>query len=457
MQPIQTYQDALDYLYSFINHDRKPARTPHEARHNLDRTRALLAAVGHPEHRLRTVVVAGTKGKGSTAAMLESIVRQAGYRTGLWISPHLNSYRERIQIDRSYITQEQLIAGVRRLQPIADTFDVATYGSPSTFELGFALALRHFADQQVDLALLEVGLGGRYDCANVVHPLVTLVASISYDHTNVLGATLSKIAYDKAGTFKPGIPAITVPQPQEAARMLAQVAHEVGTPLHLAAEPRPEGLQCYETEPPPPAPNAPPPLPEIAYPVEPATNLRGAFQQENARLACGAAVLLRQNGLLIPDDALRRGLATVHWPGRLELVQQSPLLVLDGAHNGHSAQRLAAALRAEFRYSRLFVILGVSRDKHIEAILAALLPHTHTLVLTHSRHPRAYTDLDKIAAMARGSSPPFSGPILFTGDIPDALEEARALAAPDDLICVTGSLFVVGAARETLGVATICD
>ncbi len=449
---IASYQDALDYLYSFIDFERKPARTPQQAAHNLARMRAWLAALGDPQQHFQSVVIAGTKGKGSTAAMLESILRAAGYRTGMWTSPHLNSYRERIQVDRTLISQADLIALVQQIPPLLEHFDSASLGVPTTFELGFGLALRHFANQGVQVAVVEVGLGGRYDCANVLTPLVSLVASISYDHTNVLGTTLSKIAYDKAGIFKPAVPAITVPQHPEAAAMLMQVAQQVGTPLHLAA-PLPDETEevCRDAN------INRTSLPLLACPVEPTPRLRGAFQRENARLACGAAVLLRQHPtspLDISDAAIRTGLDTVQWAGRLEVIRQQPLIVLDGAHNGDSAHKLVRALRDEFNYARLLLVLGISRDKHIDAILSELLPATALLMLTRSRHPRALSDLASLAERCRAW---YAGEILITDNVPDALELVQQHATPADLICVTGSLFVVGAARETLGVATVCD
>lgn len=449
---IVTYQDALDYLYSFIDFERKPARTPQAAAHNLARTRAWLAALGDPQQHFHSVVIAGTKGKGSTAAILESMLRAAGYRTGMWTSPHLNSYRERIQVDRLLVTQDDLIALVQQIPPLLEQFDRTGVGVPTTFELGFGLALRHFANQGVQVAVVEVGLGGRYDCANVLTPLVSLVASISYDHMHVLGTTLTRIAHDKAGIFKPGVPAITVPQHPEAAATLMQVAQEVGTPLVLAA-PVPDETEevCRDVN------INRTSLPLIGCPVEPIPRLRGAFQRENARLACGAAMLLRQHPtrpLDISDAAIRQGLATVQWAGRLEVIAGAPPVVLDGAHNGDSAHKLMRALHAEFDYARLLLVLGISRDKQIDAILSELLPATALLVLTRSRHPRALRDLDRLAERCRTW---YTGAILTTDDVPDALELARQHATPADLICVTGSLFVVGAAREALGVATVCD
>lgn len=453
---LNTYQESLDYLYSFIDHERRPAATPREAQYNLMRTHALLSAVGNPQQTFSSIVVGGTKGKGSTCAMLESIARSAGYRIGLWTSPHLNSYRERIQVDRQLISRAGLVDAVRRLLPVIERFDAATYGVPTTFELGFALALRYFAEQHVQLAMIEVGLGGRYDVANTLTPLVSVISSISYDHTQVLGNTLSRIAYDKAGIFKQQIPAVTVPQHQEAMSTLAQVAHEVDAPLWIAEE---NGLIYQEAAGKHPGAvidpaSSSPQARSLRYPVAAVPALRGDFQQENARLALGAAMLLHRQGLTIPDEAMSQGLARVCWDGRLEVVGDTPLIVLDGAHNGDSAQKLAAALHKEFRFARLVLVLGLSRDKHLEDIVAALIPHASSLILTRSRHPRALTDLDRLAAIAR---PYLRSEPVMTNDIPDALEVARTLAQPDDLICVTGSLFVVGAAREALGLATECD
>ncbi len=431
---MQTYQEALDYLYSFDDFERQPAVTRRDAEFNLDRTRALLAAVSDPHLALNSVVVAGTKGKGSVCAMIESIARAAGYRTGLWTSPHLNTYRERIQIDRQIIMPDELVAEVGRLCHVVETFDATTYGQPTTFELGFVMALRRFVEQGVQCAVLEVGLGGIYDCANVVSPLVSAISAISYDHTHVLGNTLSEIARSKAGIMKPGVPVATAPQPEEAADVLRQVADAVGAPLWFAEQNGLCGLHNGFRP----------------YPASPVPALRGAFQHENARLAVGAALLLCERGLALPDDALSRGLATVQWPGRLETVGQSPLLTLDGAHNGDSARKLVAALREEFTFERLVFVLGASRDKDIAAIIAELAPHADALVITHSRHPRALANLDEIEALAR---PQMCGSVLRAPAIREALDAAYDLATPADLICVTGSLFVVGAAREALGLA----
>lgn len=435
---IDSYQAALDYLYSFLDNEKQPPTTRRAARYNLGRMEALLAAVDNPQQYLPSIVVAGTKGKGSTSAMLESMLRAAGYRTALWTSPHLNSYRERIQVDRVPITQPALTDAVRAIVPTINAFDVERYGNPSVFEVSFLVALRYFVAQQCQLAVIEVGLGGRYDVANVLTPLVSLVSSISYDHMRQLGRTLNEIAAEKGGIFKPGIPAVTVPQVTAAAVALERCATQAGSPLWIATPEHIRRIDRIERS--------------DDYPVPPIPALRGVVQRENARLAVAAAVRLREQGVVLPDDALRDGLARVQWAGRLEVVGQHPTLVLDGAHNGDSAAKLAAALPVEFSYQRLVLVLAVSADKQIDSMLLPLVPPAAVVIVTRSAHPRAFSDLDALAELARGYLSP--GAALFTAPtVADALLLARQHAAPADLICVTGSLFTIGAAREALGLA----
>ena len=431
--PIETYQDALDYIYSFIDPLRKPAGSPAEAMLNVHRVRALLHAMGDPQIGMQTVVVAGTKGKGSTCVLIEAMLRAAGLRTGLWTSPHLSSYRERIQVGREMISHAELVDLTHRLQPIIDAFDPEPYGRPSTFDVGFALALSYFMARDVQIAVLEVGLGGRYDASGVITPLASVISSISYDHTAILGPTLADIAGNKAGIIKSGVPAISVPQPPDAASVLADEARLVGADLYIAEE---GGLVGPDDC--------------LAYPVSPIpSQLCGGFQRENGRLAVGAAMLLGRQGLPLDAQAIAAGLATAEWPGRFDLVPGSPPVLIDGAHNGDSAHKLAAAIRTELSFSRLILVLGTSRDKDIEAIVAEIVPMADAVVITRSTHPRAM-DLDRVAAIAR---PHLRGPLTLAPEIDDALARARALAGPDDLICVTGSLFVVAAAREALGLA----
>src|SRR3954447_26269319 len=227
------YQAALDYLYSFINYEQRMPSSPQHARFNLTRLRWLLAQVGDPQDHYAKIVVAGTKGKGSTAAMIESILRAGGYRTGFFSSPHLHSWRERIQVDRELIPQELVTALVEHIKPLVDTLPVEL-GPPTVFELATIIGLLYFADVGVQIAVLEIGLGGRYDTVNVVTPLVSVITPISYDHMAVLGSTLTEIASAKAGIIKPGVPVIVAPQVAEADAVILEEA-ATSSPVWRAA------------------------------------------------------------------------------------------------------------------------------------------------------------------------------------------------------------------------------
>lgn len=429
-----TYQSALDYLNAFIPPEHHPSDSPHDPSRNLRATRKLLALMGDPQDTLKCVVIAGTKGKGSTSAMIDAIAGAAGYRTGLWTSPHLSSYRERIQINRQLMSEAALIAAVAQLRTQLETHPLGVDGPPTTFALWFAIALRYFVDHGVELAVLEVGLGGRFDSSAVVPSLAAVISSISYDHTQLLGTTLREIAWNKAGIMHPATPAITVPQPPEVAAEFRRCAAEVGAPLHIAEEAGIMQATAYLPYPTPP------------YP----TRLRGPFQHENARLALATILAIQSQGFRISASAMAQGLATAWWPGRFEVVQERPRVVVDGAHNGDSAQKLLIALKHEFYFERLILVFGTSRDKDIDAIAAALVPYAATLILTRSRHPRAMTDIETLATFAQ---PYLHGELVRTHDVTEAIAAAQCFAKPNDLICITGSLFIVAEAREAFGLA----
>jgi dihydrofolate synthase/folylpolyglutamate synthase len=434
------YQAALDYLYSFINYESKMPPSPYHARFNLDRMRWLLRELDDPQTRFPSVVVAGTKGKGSTCAMLEAILRAAGYRTGLFSSPHLHSWRERIQIDRQLISQADVVAYVERLKPLVARLD--DLGQPTVFELATALALCYFADQRIDFGVLEIGMGGRFDTVNVVTPRVSVITPVSFDHMAVLGSTIAEIAAAKAGIIKQAVPVVVAPQLPEALVVMRAEAEGQRAPLFQAA---PEGLRSSASEARP-------------YPIaiRPDTvGLGGAYQLDNARTAVGVALLLREQGMAISDAAIAEGVRAARWPGRFELLAEQPAIVVDGAMNGVSARRLREALES-LPHRRLILVLGTSRDKDIAAIASELVPAAAAIVLTRSYHPRS-APVELLAEQVRPLLRSPDCPVLVTDDIPPAIEAARRLAAPDDLICVTGSLFVVAAAREALGAATEID
>ena len=448
------YQAALDYLLGFTDW-RKPVVHRPEAIHNLPRMRCLLDLLGAPDARFAAVVVAGTKGKGSTAAILAACLRAAGYRTGLYSQPHLHEYRERARVDGVPISREALVAIVARLRETVPRLAerCPELGQPSTYDVGTALAIQHFADEGVDYAVLEVGLGGRFDSVNTITPRVSAITSLSIDHTAVLGNTLEQIATEKAGIIKPGVPVVAQPQAPEAWAVLARTAGERGAPLYRAD-------QVVRVTP---GPSQPDPLTgqqavtvEIAagYPRagEPARAfaaelpLLGHFQHVNAATALAAALLLADDRF---DDAtLARGLALARWPGRLEIVRRAPLTIVDGAHNADSAAQLRRALADLFPGRPLTLVLGTSLDKDIAGIVRELVPAATSVVLTVSSHPRS-ASLDRLREEVRR----YGVPVDAAPAVGEALDLALAGAGPDALICATGSLFVVADAREHLGLA----
>ncbi|MDE2994269.1 MAG: bifunctional folylpolyglutamate synthase/dihydrofolate synthase, partial [Chloroflexota bacterium] len=363
-----TYNAALTYLLDRTDWERRSLGAAARGGWNLDRPRALLAALGHPARRYPSIHVAGTKGKGSTAAFLASILHTAGRRVGLYTQPHLHDYRERVRINGQPIMPAALARTVTRLAAAAERLEreSADLGQLTTYELGTALAFQHFADAEVDWAVVEVGLGGRLDATNVLTPAVAVITALSLDHTALLGDTLAAIATEKAGIIKPGVPVVSAAQRPEAAATLAAIATERAAPLALGgrdftwsgnhragmvngADWGYAGLEL---------------------------GLVGEHQLENAAVAVTVIETLRLTaGLEVATKAVRQGLLNVCWPGRLEVLQAGPAqptVVCDGAHNGDSTQRLVAAIRDWFPHRRLHLVLGTSADHDLAAIWAAL-------------------------------------------------------------------------------------
>jgi dihydrofolate synthase/folylpolyglutamate synthase len=435
-----TYQGALDYIYSFVDYERTTLEGPR--RFDLSRITALLELLGQPHRRYKTVHIAGTKGKGSTAAMIESILRAAGYRTGLFTSPHLHTYRERIQAEGQLMTEKQLVAQVERLMPLAERFSGLT-----TFEITTALAFSYFAQEKIEWAILETGLGGRLDTTNVVDPAVVVITLIGYDHMDVLGHRLSQIAFEKAGIIKEGKPVVSMPQRPTAIRVIKRACRERKAPLTLVdrdwtwerkgfdLKGQKLDVHCHKK-----------PDAGSSSLCRDYSNLSipflGAHQLVNtATVVATAAELARQGVSLSPENVVE-GLKTTSWPGRLEVLNKEPLLVVDGAHNVDSAQALAKALREYLPYEHLILVSGFSADKDIDGIFRELLPLAHQVIITQSRHPRA-ADLDllKERVRARGWE------AIPCRSTEEALWQAMGLARERDLVCVAGSLFVVAEAR----------
>ncbi len=445
MSSIMDYPQALDFIYSFTNFEVTPAGSYSSKTFDLTRMERLLAALGNPDRRFRSVHIAGTKGKGSTAAMIESILRSAGHVTGLYTSPHLHTFRERIRVAGEMIAPDQVAAGIATIQPIAQHIPGLT-----TFEVMTALAFDFFAAHDVEIAVLEVGLGGRLDATNVVTPLVSAITSISYDHTAILGNTLSEIASEKAGIIKPGIPVVACHQESEADRVIRQRAKELDAPLIAIANdlsfassgikhqviPDNETLDgqtfLWLT-----VRDAKLNLTTVDLP------LLGQHQLTNAATALATAVELRERNVKIPDQAIVDGFGKVKWQGRFEILSRKPYLVVDGAHNAESAERLVQTLREFFPSAGIHLVFGASSDKDIGGMFSRLLPHVDSLVLTRSHNPRA-ADPARLVQLAQ----PYNVEMLIAPDLAAALRIAREHSGADDVVCVTGSLFVVAEARQ---------
>jgi len=411
---MRTYTEALAYLNQFINYERtQPQRYAPETL-SLDRVNQLLERLGRPDRAYRSIHIAGTKGKGSTAAMIESCLRAAGYRTGFYSSPHLHTFRERMRVDNEYISREDFAQLVDELEPHLKAVEGATW-----FEITTTLAFMFYVRSRIDVAVLEVGLGGRFDATNVVTPIVSVITSLSMDHMNLLGNTIEQIAFEKAGIVKRQVPVVSAPQVPEAMDVLRRVARARGAKLIVAA-------------PPPPSPDSQ--RKEWRLP------LLGAHQQINASVAVAALRIADERGLAVSEEAIRDGLETVKWPGRLEVLSRDPWVVVDGAHNGDSAQKLAAALREVFHIDKWTLIVGISADKDIPAILDGLLPIAERVIVTRASNSRAAgIEALETHVADRGCEP------TPAASVADALEIAQRDRSP---IIITGSLFTVADARE---------
>lgn len=430
--PTLNYSDALAWVQQHVDYSRTHQQNVAAENFNLGRMQALLVRLGNPQQRAPAIHIAGTKGKGSTAALCAAALQAAGNRTGLYTSPELEEFRERIQINRQPIAEEDFAALVEELQPHA-----AALAGITAYELQTALAFMHFARQHTTANVIEVGMGGRLDSTNVVTPVVAVITAISLDHTYVLGDTLAAIAREKGGIIKPGIPVVSAPQAAEATTVLHEIATQRAAPLtevgrDVTVERQGHTLSGQSLT--------------IRYRDEPPQEIRirllGPHQAENAATAYAALRVADTAGLTVPPEAIRTGFAAAEWPGRFEILQSQPPLILDGAHNRASAQALLHTLREHFPGQPLALLFGASEDKDIPGMFAELLPETRWLLLMRAEHPRA-ADSEKLLALAA----PYHVDTIAISEIPNALEKALQLAGNGGVALATGSLYPLGAVR----------
>ncbi len=411
---------------------------------SLRRERALLGALDHPQRAYTITHVAGTKGKGSTSAMLAAILRAAGPRTGLYTQPHLHTWHERIRLNERAITEAEALRLLPRLQAALARVGAAP-GSYLTYEVVTALALLAFREAQVEQAVIEVGLGGRLDATNIVEPAVTVITSISYDHMAFLGPSLTDIAREKGGIIKSGVPLVCSAQAPEAVATLARIAAERGAPLLRVGPAGTPGCayvyQPLAAEPERQWANAQTPS-QTYHDLE--VRLLGTHQLENATAAIAAAEQLRMTGVPIDEAAIRRGLQAVNWPARLHIVSRQPWVVIDGAHNADSFAKLFAALRRHFRFERLLLVVGVMADKDLAGITDEIAQaNVAQAYVTMIDHPRSAPS-DRLADLLRAQAP--QPDISTHASSAEAFSKALAAAGPRDLLCVTGSIALAGEA-----------
>src|SRR5262245_27061924 len=463
--PLETIVDrhaaALDFLTRRINYERTPSVPYLTAEFKLDRMRRLMSLLGDPQLGLKAIHIAGTKGKGSTAAMVASVLTAAGYKTGLYTSPHLERIEERLVIHGHICPPARSLSLAAEVQPAVEQIDresaaKATTG-PTFFEVTTAMAFLHFAQANVDAAVLEVGLGGRLDSTNVCNPEVCIITSISFDHVKQLGNTLTAIAAEKAGIIKRGVPVISGVVDHAPRDVIAQRAAELSAPLFQRG-------RDYEFEFRTPQ-SALRTCQSLDY-REPATtptyklhgvelNLLGSHQAANAAAAIAAINRLRDRGWSISDEAIHRGLSAAHIPARIEQVQSSPAIILDVAHNLASIEALLTVLRERFAARRRIAIFASSKDKDYTGMLKLILPAFDTIFLTqYVENPRAVPAESLLATALQIRGTITNGeprPIVHATVRPhDALRLARAVATADDLICIAGSFFLAAELRPLL-------
>ena len=426
------YQETIDYLFGLQKHGIK---------FGLSNSRQLMGLMGDPHLRFRSVHIAGTNGKGSTAAFLAGMLLAAGYRVGLYTSPHLVSFTERIRINNIPLSEDRVIDLAERVRTRYEGLPPAEGArTPTFFEVTTAMAFTCFAEEHVDVAVVEAGMGGRLDSTNVITPMVSVITNIDREHTEYLGDTIEKIAGEKAGIIKRGVPVVTGAVQPEALTVIERTAASAGSPVHrmpkdFGAVPRAAG-------------------PEQAFDyrgigmrlVDLRIAMRGQHQIGNACLALAAAECVANGGMAVPEAAIRTGLANAVWEGRLEKVAERPDIFLDGAHNPASARVLADAVRdLKQGYRHLVLVIGVLMDKDYRGIVSQLAPLADRIIVTKPHYSRA---LD-VPSLAREIGT-FHRTVHAAEHVAEAIDLARQGAAENDLILITGSLYTVGDARAVL-------
>ncbi len=440
---IRTYDQALDFIYSRIDFSFTKQQRYSEEVFNLDRMRNFMHLLNDPQDSYKTIHVTGTKGKGSISAMIASILTEEGYRTGLYSSPHMVDFTERIQVGGEKISKDDFIKIVNKLYPYVQETEGLT-----TFELTTAIAFQYFKEQKIDFGVIEVGLGGRLDATNIIHPEVSVIASISMDHMSILGNTLEAIAGEKAGIIKENIPVVVSPQKPSVMKVFSKTAEDkktvlvkTGEIIEFSSRSGDLSKQTFTVS----CPNA-----ILNYGNEQTKKemklelpLLGSHQMENAGTAFCTIQVLKEKGINISEQAVKNGLKKVYWPGRFEILNKNPYLVIDAAHNYDSSRRLVETIQELFPEKKVILLFGASEDKDIKGMLNNFSTISKLIILTKSTHPRAAQPSVMKAAAEKTICKTIS-----INRIGQALNYALKHTQKNDIILASGSIFIAAAIRE---------
>ncbi len=428
------YREAVDFIFGHTNYEMVP-RLPHtQETYDLRRLFEVLERIGNPHLKARSLHITGTNGKGSTAAMLAAVLTRAGYKTGLYTSPHLVTMRERFRVDGEMISEGEVAELASLLEPeIAAVDAAARYGRLTVFEILTLLSFVWFVRRGCQWQVMEVGMGGRFDATNVIQPEVCFLTAIGLDHTEVLGDTLAKIATEKCGIIKPGCVVVSHPQAEEAGRVIEQTCREKGVTLlrvgkDITRQPVSHDLEHQVIE-----------IRGRLENYRVSLPLLGDYQLDNAAAAVAGLEVVLERGWKISTADILEGLAGVKFPGRLQVLQRDPVVVVDGGHNPAAAHNLRQALENYFKPNKRILVIGTSNDKDLGGIARELGHYFSQVIATRADNPRSTPPEQVAAEFFR-----FGIPTRTTGSVSEAIELARASAAKDDLVCITGSLFVVG-------------
>ncbi|MCF7972783.1 MAG: bifunctional folylpolyglutamate synthase/dihydrofolate synthase [Phycisphaerae bacterium] len=434
------YKQAIDYLFTKTDYERQEYLRYNVTTFNLDRMKKLLSLVGNPHKKISSVHIAGTKGKGSTATMLAKMLESNGYSVGLYTSPHLVHLHERIRIDSTMISDSEMLGLMNRIH--APVEKMGEKDAPTFFEIMTALAFMYFADKEVDIAVIETGLGGRLDSTNVIKPKVIGITSLSIDHQAQLGTTLDSIAREKAGVFKKGIPVVTVQQDSIAMKVLKSEALLVHAPLSVTGSDIDFSYR-FETS----REHGPHTRICLTTPTSKFEHLRVPLHGKHQAINCGLALAmldkLKADGFKFDNEKVMKGLHEVSLLGRMEIIHEDPRIMIDGAHNASSIRALIHAIGQNIPYDSMVVIFGCNSDKDVPGMLEQLQYGADKVIFTRSNSPKAMSPQD----LADIYSEICSKMCQVSSSLGEALQLAHSAVGREDLICITGSFYLIGQAK----------